>query len=577
MKTLLKAIWQTDRRAFLTILAWSIAVSALSGVSTVMLIPLLNMLQIGSSPLPGWFSAMPYAAQVGTLLVSYIVLVAVKAVLSRQLTIRQTAFTETTGMILREGLYKAVSGASWESLTAQKDAELISLFTSQCYQVSYGISSVINFISSMVSAAVQLAIALYMSVPVTLLVCVMGVCMLGIFRPLRKKSHEYGEEMIAINRDFYGELNNQLASVKEVRAYSVEAQHAQLFEQISRSFYTARMKYTRQSSVPSMVYSLTAAVMICLVYLVCTLGMEIATDRLVVLVYVFTRLWPVFSSFQGQIQNIDSCVPAYKKLMEAQTTMGRDDEVAVEDVDYSDWGELRFEDVRFAYHDSDESTLNGVSFALKRGQKLALLGRNGAGKTTTVNLLMGFLLPSEGSIAVDGSALTRANIASWRRQVGYVPQDPLILNASVRENLTRFHPGATDDELVEALKKAYAWGFVSKLEQGLDTVLGDRGIRLSGGERQRIVLARVLLGNPSLIVLDEATSALDYESETAFHDVIQTLGEDSAVVLIAHSLATVRMADRAVVLSGGKVVEQGEIDALLADPKSYLSGMADLG
>ncbi len=577
MKTLLHAIWTSDRNAFLAILGWNIAVSALSGVSTVMLIPLLNMLQIGNSPLPGWFTSMPYAAQVGTLLVSYIVLVAVKAVLSRQLTIRQTAFTEQTGMNLREGLYKAVSGASWESLTAQKDAELISLFTSQCYQVSYGISSVINFISSMVSAAVQLAIALYMSVPVTVLVCVMGVCMLGVFRPLRKKSHEYGEEMIAINRDFYGELNNQLASVKEVRAYSVEAQHAQLFERISKSFYTARMKYTRQSSVPSMVYSLTAAVMICLVYLVCTLGMEIATDRLVVLVYVFTRLWPVFSSFQGQIQNIDSCVPAYKKLMEAQTTMGRDDEVAVEDVDYSGWGELAFNDVHFAYHDSDENTLNGVSFALKRGQKLALLGRNGAGKTTTVNLLMGFLLPSEGSVEVDGGALSRANIASWRRQVGYVPQDPLILNASVRENLTRFHPGATDEELIEALKKAYAWGFVSKLEEGLDTVLGDRGIRLSGGERQRIVLARVLLGNPSLIVLDEATSALDYESETAFHDVIQTLGDDAAVVLIAHSLATVRMADRAVVLSGGKVVEQGDISELLADPKSYLSGMADLG
>ena len=107
-------------------------------------------------------------------------------------------------------------------------------------------------------------------------------------------------------------------------------------------------------------------------------------------------------------------------------------------------------------------------------------------------------------------------------------------------------------------------------------MLGDRGIRLSGGERQRIVLARVLLGNPSLIVLDEATSALDYESETAFHDVIQTLGEDSAVVLIAHSLATVRMADRAVVLSGGRVVEQGAIDDLVADPNSYLAGMTEL-
>ena len=577
MKTLLQAIWKTDRRAFLTILGWNIAVSALSGVSTVMLIPLLNMLQIGSSPLPGWFTGMPYAAQVGTLLVSYIVLVTVKATLSRMLTIRQTAFIEQTGMDMRKRLYEAVSGASWETLTAQKDADLINLFTNQCYQVSYGISAVINFLSSIVSAGVQLAIALYMSVPVTLLVCVMGVAMLGVFAPLRKKSHEYGEELIAINRDFYGELQNQLASVKEVRAYSVEAEHAELFERISESFMTARMKYTRQSSVPGLVYSLTAAVMISIVYLVCTLGMEIQTDRLVVLVYVFARLWPVFSGFQGQIQNIDSCVPAYEKVSEAQATMGRgEDEVEARDVDYSGWRELRFDDVRFAYRDSDEETLRGVSFALARGEKVALLGRNGAGKTTAVNLLMGFLLPRGGAIRVDGDALGRESIASWRREVGYVPQDPLILNASVRENLKRFHPGATDEELVDALKKAYAWGFVSKLPEGLDTELGDRGVRLSGGERQRIVLARVLLGNPSLIVLDEATSALDYESETAFHDVIGSLGEESAVVLIAHSLATVRMADRAVVLSGGRVVEQGAIDDLVADPTSYLAGMTEL-
>lgn len=577
MKTLLQAIWKTDRRAFLTILGWNIAVSALSGVSTVMLIPLLNMLQIGNSSLPGWFTGMPYAAQVGTLLVSYIVLVTVKATLSRMLTIRQTAFIEQTGMDMRKRLYEAVSGASWETLTAQKDADLINLFTNQCYQVSYGISAVINFLSSIVSAGVQLAIALYMSVPVTMLVCVMGVAMLGVFAPLRKKSHEYGEELIAINRDFYGELQNQLASVKEVRAHSVEAEHAELFERISESFMTARMKYTRQSSVPGLVYSLTAAVMISIVYLVCTLGMEIQTDRLVVLVYVFARLWPVFSGFQGQIQNIDSCVPAYEKVSEAQATMGRgEDEVEARDVDYSGWRELRFDDVRFAYRDSDEETLRGVSFALARGEKVALLGRNGAGKTTAVNLLMGFLLPRGGAIRVDGDALGRESIASWRREVGYVPQDPLILNASVRENLKRFHPGATDEELVDALKKAYAWGFVSKLPEGLDTELGDRGVRLSGGERQRIVLARVLLGNPSLIVLDEATSALDYESETAFHDVIGSLGEESAVVLIAHSLATVRMADRAVVLSGGRVVEQGAIDDLVADPNSYLAGMTEL-
>ena len=157
--------------------------------------------------------------------------------------------------------------------------------------------------------------------------------------------------------------------------------------------------------------------------------------------------------------------------------------------------------------------------------------------------------------------------------MGYVPQDPLILNASVRENLVRFHPGATDDEVISALKAAMAWDVVSCLPQGLDTPLGDRGIRLSGGERQRLVLARVLLGKPSLIVLDEATNALDYESETAFHEVIQNMRGQVAVVLIAHRLTTVRMADRTLVLQGGMVLEQGTIDELVNKKNGYLAGM----
>ena len=191
-----------------------------------------------------------------------------------------------------------------------------------------------------------------------------------------------------------------------------------------------------------------------------------------------------------------------------------------------------------------------------------------------MNLLLGFLLPEAGAVDVDGEPLNAANIRAWRRQVGYVPQDPLILNASVRENLTRFHPGAGDEELVAALQKAMAWDFVSRLSDGLDTLLGDRGIRLSGGERQRIVLARVLLGHPSLIVLDEATSALDYETEAAFQGVITSLGRDAAVVLIAHHSSTIAMADTAVVLENGVVAEQGSVADLLERKGSYLSEMA---
>ena len=573
MKPLLQAIWKSDRKAFLTILLWNIGVSILSGVGIVMLIPLLNMLEIGDNRLPDWFMTLGYPLQVGLLLVGYVLLVTVKTLLSRSLSIRENAFIEETGMALREKLYAVLSGASWESLTARKDADVINLFTSQCGQVSYGIAEVIHFLASIVSAAVQLGIALMMSLPVTALVCVMGACMLAIFMPLRKKSREYGDEMIRLSREFYSELQNQLASVKEVRAYGVEREHAALFESISTAFKTARMKYVRQSSVPGVVYSLAAVVMIALVYLVCTLGLKVETDRLVVLVYVFARLWPVFSGFQGRIQSINSCVPAYEKLIEAMREMQPETDVAETDEDFSRWREIRFDNVHFAYRNSDEETLRGVSFSLERGEKLALLGRNGAGKTTAVNLLLGFLLPQSGAILVDGKPLEAACIRAWRTQVGYVPQDPLILNASVRENLTRFHPNATEDELIAALRKAIAWGFVSRLPDGLDTVLGDRGVRLSGGERQRIVLARVLLGHPSLIVLDEATSALDYESEMAFHDAIASFGKDAAVVLIAHHGATIAMADSAVVLEKGSVVEQGLINELAGRDGGYLSGM----
>ena len=395
-----------------------------------------------------------------------------------------------------------------------------------------------------------------------------------MFKPLRKKSRDYGDEMIRISREFYGELQNQLSSVKEVRAYGVEREHAETFGRINRSFVDARMRYVRLSAMPGVVYSVAAALLIAAVYLVCTLGMRVETDRLVVLVYVFARLWPLFSGFQGRMQFISSCVPACERLNEALSEMRPETgEAAEEGADFSHWREAAFEGVRFAYRDSDDATLRNMNLTLRRGETLALLGRNGAGKTTAVNLLLGFLLPQSGKITVDSEALTDGNLRAWRRQAGYVPQDPLILNASVRENLTRFHPGATEEQLVSALKAAMAWEFVSRLPEGLDTALGDRGVRLSGGERQRIVLARVLLGKPSLIVLDEATNALDYESETAFRKVIQSMSGNAAVVLIAHRLATVRMADRAAVLENGRIVEEGTICDLLAKPNGYLAGM----
>ena len=177
MKPLLREIWRSDRRGFLTILGWNILVSLLGGIGIVMLIPLLNQLEIGSGGyLPGFLLALPYGWRVAALLAAYVALVTVKALLSRGLSIRESEFIENTSLRLRDELYAAVSGASWESLTARKDTDTINLFTSQCGQVSYGISEVIHLLASLVSAGVQLAIALLMSVPVTALAFLAAAC-----------------------------------------------------------------------------------------------------------------------------------------------------------------------------------------------------------------------------------------------------------------------------------------------------------------------------------------------------------------------------------------------------------------
>lgn len=328
MKALLQTIWKGDRHAFLHILFLNILVSLLSGIGIVMLIPLLNLLNIGTGDVNGLLArlcapllGLSYAGQVTAILALYILLVSVKALLGRRLSIRENAFIENTGFRLRSELHRAVAGTEWEQLAAGRHTDTINLFTQQCGQVCYGFDAIIGLLSSAATSVVQLSIALWMNAPLTVLVCLMGGAMVQMFKPLRKKSRDFGEETIRINRDFYAELESQLSSVKEVRAYGVEREHAERFGRISAAYRDAHLRYTRLVTIPQVVYAITAALMIAGVYLVSTLILKVETDRLVVLVYIFARLWPVFSGLQGQIQYIHGCIPAYEKLTEAMQTM----------------------------------------------------------------------------------------------------------------------------------------------------------------------------------------------------------------------------------------------------------------
>lgn len=224
--------------------------------------------------------------------------------------------------------------------------------------------------------------------------------------------------------------------------------------------------------------------------------------------------------------------------------------------------DIQYRDVAFSY-DTGSEVLHGVQVQIPKNQTVAFVGRSGSGKTTMVDLLLGLMPPTRGALAVDDVDMRDLDIASWRRVVGYVPQEADLFSGSIQENIIRDVPAVTEEAMLHAARLAHVHEFVQSLPKGYETVVGDRGIMLSGGQKQRIALARVLVRNPQVLVLDEATSALDNESEKCIHDAILQLRHNITIVLVAHRLTTVTSADIIYVMESGRVVEQGRYEELL--------------
>lgn len=226
-------------------------------------------------------------------------------------------------------------------------------------------------------------------------------------------------------------------------------------------------------------------------------------------------------------------------------------------------GSISFRQVQFQYPTrSDVDVLQDVSFEISAGEKVALAGHSGAGKSTIIQLLLRFYELQNGSILVDEKPLKQWNLKQLRASIGIVPQEVLLFGGSIRENIAYAKPEATEPEIIEAAKKANAWQFISKFPEGLDTKVGERGVKLSGGQRQRVAIARAILKDPAILVLDEATSSLDAESESLVQEALDSLMKDRTTIIIAHRLATIRKVDRIYVLNEGRIVEQGTHDFL---------------
>ncbi len=231
-------------------------------------------------------------------------------------------------------------------------------------------------------------------------------------------------------------------------------------------------------------------------------------------------------------------------------------------------GDIEFNDVSFAYEE-DKKVLKHITFKAPAGSVTALVGTSGSGKSTIAGLAASFLTPQSGVVTVDGQDLSKVNLDSYRSQLGVVLQDDFLFDGTIRENILFAKPEATEEQLQAAIDGAYVAEFSDKFEKGLDTVIGERGIKLSGGQRQRVTIARAILADPRILILDEATSSLDTESEALIQDSLKQLLKGRTTFVIAHRLSTIRQADQILVIEQGQIAERGKHDELIEKKGRY--------
>ncbi len=231
--------------------------------------------------------------------------------------------------------------------------------------------------------------------------------------------------------------------------------------------------------------------------------------------------------------------------------------------------EILLENVSFRYNDGEINSLKNVNLKIKKGEKIGIVGKSGSGKTTLVNLIPRFFDPNSGCVKIDGIDLKDVTLKSLRKQISMVTQETFLFRDSVKNNIKYGRWDATDEEIIEAAKKAYAHEFILKLKDGYETTIGDLGQTLSGGERQRIAIARAILKNAPILILDEATSSLDSTSEKKVQMALNNLIKDRTALIVAHRLSTVRNSDRIVVLDNGKIVGEGKHENLLKENEIY--------
>ncbi|WP_340065788.1 ABC transporter ATP-binding protein [Ascidiimonas aurantiaca] len=417
-------------------------------------------------------------------------------------------------------------------------------------------------ITAIISLVLLLRISPSMTAFVLIPVIIFAIVALKAFQYIRPIFRTRG----VINAEVTGRLTESLNGVRVIKGFNAEKQEGVTFEAgVEKLFLNIKKSLTATAFITS---SSTFLLGLASVGIMGIGGYYIIHDKLTIGEFLeFTLLLGYMIAPIVQMSNIGSqMTEALAGLDRTEELMNLDPEEDPEqrnNVLGALQGHLIFENVSFAYEDG-KPVLHDISFKAPNGSITALVGSSGSGKSTIAGLAASFLQPLSGRVLVDGKDLSHVKLESYRKHLGVVLQDEFLFEGSIRENILFPRPQATEEELEQAVNAAYVHEFTNRFENGLDTLIGERGVKLSGGQRQRIAIARALLANPRIIILDEATSNLDTESETLIQKSLSQLMKGRTTLVIAHRLSTIRKADQILVIERGKIAERGTHETLMA-------------
>ena len=480
---------------------------------------------------------------------------------------------------MRRDLFAHIQKLPFSFYDENETGKIMTRMTSDLFEVSelahHGPENLLVSIATFICAFIYLW-SLDWALTLIIFICVPILIIIAVY--FRKKMREAFTERRTSNATINASLESSISGIRVTKAYTNSDKETEKFEIGNRAFvnackkaYDAMGKFFAGTSFITDIFN---------VIILIAGGLFINAGRITIPEYsaffvsinLFISPINTLIGFMEQYQNGVSGFERFVQIMDCEPERDAPDAIELTDVE----GKIELKDVQFSYEASAE-VLHGISLTVEKGQKLALVGPSGGGKTTICHLLPRFYPITEGDILIDGQSINSLTMESLRRSIGIVQQDVFLFNGSIKENILYGKLDATDDEVIAAAKNANIHDWITSLEKGYDTEIGERGVKLSGGQKQRLSIARVFLKDPAILILDEATSALDNTTEILIQQALDELCRGRTTIVVAHRLSTVRGADKIAVISGGSIAEEGSHEELMAIEGGIYQSLYRLG